>query len=271
MAAVEQIDRAAQLQASGTHQTSAALSQIEKTAKLAETNVRDADNRVRDVEKALKTSGGTVDTLLNGVHASLADTRSSVATVAQLGAIGRKVEKMVDAIALITVQTGMLAVSGSVEAARAGESGRGFAIVSNDIRALAREASANIDRAKDTVRGILEQIGVLKNDLEQIGAAAENEVENNRRLSAVLDKLVGEVVEMRTAHQSIVGRAAEILAATVQAATGARQIAAAAEEAGAASRKAAAAATEQSRGAEDLAAAIEEIALLADEFKRADA
>ena len=271
MAAVEQIDRAAQLQASGTQETSAALAQIEKTAKLAETNVRDADNRVRDVEKALKTSRAAVDNLVNGVRTSFADTQSSVATAVQLSAIGRKVEKMVDAMALITVQTGMLAVSGSVEAARAGESGRGFAIVSNDIRALAREASANIDRARDTVRGILEQIGILKGDLEQIGAAAEHEVEGNRRLSAVLDKLSGEVVDMRAANQSIVGRAAEILAATIQAATGARQVAAAAEEAGAASRKAATAATEQSRGAEDLAAAIEEIALLADELKRADA
>jgi methyl-accepting chemotaxis protein len=271
MAAVEQIDRAAQLQASGTQQTSAALAQIEKTAKFAETSVRDSDSRVREVEKALKTSRAAIDTLVNGVRASLSETQSSASTVFQLGTLGRKVEKMIDAIALISVQTSMLAVSGSVEAARAGESGRGFAIVSNDIRALAREASANVDRAKDTVRGILEQIAVLKGDLEQTGAAAENEVENNRRLATVLDKLGGEVDEMRTANQSIVGRAAEILAATVQAATGARQIAAAAEEAGAASRKAAAAATEQSRGAEDLAAAIEEIALLADELKRADA
>jgi methyl-accepting chemotaxis protein len=271
MAAVEQIDRAAQLQASGTQETSAALAQIEKTARLAETNIRDADTRVRDVEKALEASRAEIDNLVNGVRASLGETQSSVSTVLQLGAIGRKVEKIVDAIALITVQTSMLAVSGSVEAARAGESGRGFAIVSNDIRSLAREASANVDRAKDTVRGILEQIAVLKADLEQTGAAAENEVENSRRLAVALEKLGSEMAEMRNAHQAIVGRAADILAATVQAAAGARQVAAAAEQAGAASRKAAAAATEQSRGAEDLAAAIEEIASLADELKGVNA
>ena len=57
-----------------------------------------------------------------------------------------------NAIALVVVQTSMLAVSGAVEAARAGESGRGFAVVSNDIRSLAREASENVERAKDTVR-----------------------------------------------------------------------------------------------------------------------
>jgi methyl-accepting chemotaxis protein len=191
--------------------------------------------------------------------------------VVQLGTVGRKVEKIVDAIALITVQTSMLAVSGSVEAARAGESGRGFAIVSSDIRGLAREASANIDRAKETVRGVLEQIALLKSDLEQIGAAAEGEVDNNRRVSTVLEKLAGEVVEMRAANQTIVVRAAEILTAAGEAATGARQVAAASEEASAAVRTATTAATEQSRGAEDLAAAIEEIASLADELQSADA
>jgi methyl-accepting chemotaxis protein len=271
MTAVEQIDRAARLQAAATQQTSAALAQIEKTAKLTQANVRSADDRVRDVEAALKTGRAAIESLVSGVRASLTDTQSSVANVVQLGTVGRKVEKIVDAIALITVQTSMLAVSGSVEAARAGESGRGFAIVSSDIRGLAREASANIDRAKETVRGVLEQIALLKSDLEQIGAAAEGEVDNNRRVSTVLEKLAGEVVEMRAANQTIVVRAAEILTAAGEAATGARQVAAASEEASAAVRTATTAATEQSRGAEDLAAAIEEIASLADELQSADA
>ena len=83
---------------------------------------------------------------------------------------GRRIEKIVDAIALMAVQTSMLAVSGSVEAARAGNAGRGFAVVSNDIRSLAREASQNVERAKDTVLGILDQIATLKRDLEQVVA-----------------------------------------------------------------------------------------------------
>jgi methyl-accepting chemotaxis protein len=271
MTAAEQIDRASRLQAAATQQTSAALAQIEKTAKLAQTNVRVADDRVADVEAALNTGRTAVENLVSDVRANLAETQASISTVIQLGTIGRKVEKIVDAIALITVQTSMLAVSGSVEAARAGESGRGFAIVSSDIRALAREASANIDRAKETVRGVLEQIAVLKSDLEQIGVAAESEVDSNRRASLVLEKLVGEVTGMRVGNQTIVGRAAEILAAVVEAATGARQVAAASEEASVAVRKATTAATEQARGAEDLAAAIEEIASLADELNRTDA
>ena len=121
------------------------------------------------------------------------------------------------------------------------------------------------------MRGILDQIAILKNDLEQIVASSEIEVQNNRTVSALLARVAGDVDEMRAANKAIVRGAAEILAATVETATGARQIAAAAEEASAAARQAATAATEQSRGAEDLAAAIEEIASLADELKLANA
>src|SRR5688572_13271231 len=137
---------------------------------------------------------------------------------------------MVDAIALITVQTGMLAVSGSVEAARAGDAGRGFAIVSNDIRGLAREASANVDRAKDSVRGIQDQVALLKNDLEQILASSEVEVQNNRAVSSVLDKIGTDVAAARLANQSIARGSSEILSAAAEIAAGGRQIAAAADE-----------------------------------------
>jgi len=271
MAAVEQIDRACRLQASATQETSTALDQIEKSAKVAEANIRAADERVQSIDAALSTGRSSVESLLDGVRRGLEGTQTSAATATQLGGVGRKIEKIVEAIALIAVQTSMLAVSGSVEAARAGESGRGFAIVSNDIRGLAREASANIERAKDTVRGVLEQIAVLKSDLEQMAASGEAEVENNGAVAAVLTKLGDEIAEMRSANKSIVRGAAEILSAAAESATGARQVAAASEEASAAARQAATAATEQSRGAEDLAAAIEEIASLADELKRADA
>lgn len=271
MAAVEEIDSACRLQASATQQTSAALTQIENSARLSEDSIKISDKSVQALDAALKNGRRSIEGLVDGVRVGLQNTQTSLSTVGQLTTVGRRIEKIVDAIALIAVQTSMLAVSGSVEAARAGDSGRGFAIVSNDIRGLAREASANVERAKDTVRGILDQIAMLKTDLEQVAASSEVEVQSNRNVSTVLDRIGTEVAEMGAANKTILRGAAEILAATVESATGARQIATASEEASAASRQAATAASEQSKGAEDLAAAIEDIATLADELKLADA
>jgi methyl-accepting chemotaxis protein len=266
--AVEQINRGAQQQAAAAQQTSAALIQIEKSAQVAQDKSRSANERVASMEKALAKSRASVEELITGVSDVLDKTRGSLATIAQLEAVGRKIEKIVESIALVTIQTNMLAVSGAVEAARAGDAGRGFALVSNDIRGLAREASESVDRVKDTVRNILDQIAVLHRDLEQIIAAAELEVSNNRTVVKVLESVNADVGSLGTANRTILKGAEAILAAAGQTSDAARQIAAAAEEANSASRQAATASAEQAQGAEDLAAAIEEIASLSDELKK---
>ena len=127
--------------------------------------------------------------------------------------MGRRIEKIVDSIGLVAVQTTMLAVSGSVEAARAGEAGRGFAVVSNDVRSLAREASDSVGRIKDTVRGILDQIASLRRDLEQVIATAEIEAQNNRAIAAALQQLDDDVGALSAANRAILDGADAILAA----------------------------------------------------------
>lgn len=268
MAAVEQINRGSQMQAAATQQTSAALAQIEISANIAQQNASQSSERVKAMEVSLKESRAAVERLVAGVVTSVETTRASLGTIVRLEVLGRRIEKIVDGIALVAVQTTMLAVNGSVEAARAGDAGRGFAVVSNDIRNLAREASESADRIKDTVRGILDHISSLRRDLEQTILTGELEVQTNRSIFTTLEKLDADVVAMATASEAILSGAEGILSGVQQTAAGARQIAAAAEEAGASAREAATAASQQARGAEDLAAAIEEIASLADAMKQ---
>jgi methyl-accepting chemotaxis protein len=268
MAALDQINRGSQLQAAATQQTSAALAQIEKSASLTQNNATVADQRVQEMEATLKQTRGAVEGLVVGVGNGLAETRTGLEMIASLEAASRRIDKIVDGIALVAVQTTMLAVSGAVEAARAGDSGRGFAVVSNDIRGLAREASASADQIKDTVRGIIDQIASVRRDLEQLMGASEVEVEKNRLIVIALDKIDSDTAALAQANGVILQGAQAILVAAAETATAARQIAAAAEEAGAASRQAATASAEQAQGAEDLAAAIEEIASLAVELNQ---
>jgi methyl-accepting chemotaxis protein len=266
--AVEQINRGSQQQAAAAQQTSAALAQIERSAQIAREKSGLATERVASMEKALTQSRDSVNQLIAGVNEGVEQTRGSLTTIVQLESVGRKIEKIVESITLVTIQTSMLAVSGAVEAARAGDAGRGFALVSNDIRGLAREASESVERVKDTVRNILDQIALLRRDLEQIIAAAELEVQNNRAVFQNLENVNEDVVSLGAANRAILQGAAAILAASGETAAAAKQIAAAAEEASAASRQAATASAEQAQGADDLAAAIEEIASLSDELKK---
>jgi methyl-accepting chemotaxis protein len=265
--AIEQINRGAQQQAAAAQQTSAALVQIEKSARVAQERSRLAVDRSVAMGQRLAEGRLEAERMIKGVGETLDTTRSILETIVSLEGVGRKIEKNVDAIALVTIQTTMLAVSGAVEAARAGEAGRGFALVSNDIRALAREASESVERIKDTIRGILDQISVLRRDIEQIIAAGNLEVQNNRAVVKTLENMTGEIVALGSANKTVLQGLDAILSAAGQTASAARQIAAAAEEASSASRQAATASAEQAQGADDLAAAIEEIASLSDELK----
>ena len=70
----------------------------------------------------------------------------------------KKINKTLVKIVNTNAQTTMLAVSGSVEAARAGESGKGFAVVSGDIRSLAQDAGNNMDKVQDVMDSLDEEI-----------------------------------------------------------------------------------------------------------------
>ena len=266
MAAVEEINRGAEQQSAATAQISAALSQIENSAAVAERNARTAAERVTAMVAALRDNRSAVDNLTEGVRRAIAKTAASLDLIGELAGLSRRIDKLVDAIALVAVQTSMLAVSGSVEAARAGDSGRGFAVVSNDIRGLARETTESMDRVKDTVRTIIDQVASVQRDLEDINALSQAEVQKSRLISEALVRTDTEVAALSAASADILQGAEAILAALAQTVQGARQIAAAADQSSAASRQAASASAEQAQGAEDLAAAIEEIASLADEL-----
>jgi hypothetical protein len=97
----------------------------------------------------------------------------SAKNVLELEERTRRIDKIVDAIVMVTVQTRMLAVNGNVEAARAGEFGRGFSVVAGDIRSLANESSENADRIKDLVKSIQGQITKVVTDIEGAGIKAK--------------------------------------------------------------------------------------------------
>jgi methyl-accepting chemotaxis protein len=210
------------------------------------------------------TSRDTVARLAGGVETALTNTRVVLDLLATLNDTGRQIEKITDGLALIAVQTNMLAVSGAVEATRAAEAGVGFSNVAGDIRKLSRESALNAERASDVVRAIQDQITAVRRDLDQIVAAAESEIARNRAMVERFSLIAVDLRAAQAASQAISDEADAILRSVREVKSGTEQIAIAADIASSAAREAASAARQQSQGAEMLAAAIEEIASLAD-------
>lgn len=266
LVAIDQISRGAQIQAAATQQASAAMGQIERSAGLADTRSTDGLTRSKALQGQVTEARRAVTRQSEAVVTALAETRQILDLTRALQETARRIAKIVDGIALVAVQTTMLAVSGAVEAARAGYSGRGFAVVSADIRALARDTSERADRAKDLVHELQAKAALVARDLELAASANEAEVERGRILDERLVDLEREIEAGRSGAAANAEAAGEILRTVRDVLGGTHQIAAAAEQASRAAAEAATAARQQTQAAEDLAVAIEDIASLAGEL-----
>jgi len=270
MTAIEQIGRGAQQQAAATHQSSAAITQIEKGAQISNERATSALEKGEAMTAALRDNRRARDQLIAGVQKSVDDNGRSREQISALEQVSRRIDKIVDTITTVSIQTNMLAVNGAIEAARAGEFGKGFMVVSTDIRNLARDSSENAERIKDLVKSVQDQIVAVRRDLEETAAFSAAEIEKNKAVIANLASIETDMAGVLEGSRTILGGAAAALNALQEAKRGVEQIAAAAAQATQAATQAAQAAREQSKGAEELASAVEEIASLADELQTSE-
>jgi methyl-accepting chemotaxis protein len=265
--ALDQIGQGAQQQSAATQQSSAAISQIEKGAQLSQSLSQAALEKGQAIGEMFAANRAAVDELIAGVEKSVAAGRQSREQITGLEQISRRIDKIVDSITTVSIQTNMLAVNGSVEAARAGEFGKGFAVVSTDIRNLARDSAENADRIKDTVKAIQDQIVIVRGDLTEIADNAVVEVEKNRQISVSLVAVAQEMADLLAGNREVLESCDKIVGVVLEVQTGVEQIAAAAQQASRSAAEATLAAKEQAKGTQELAAAVEEIASLADELQ----
>jgi methyl-accepting chemotaxis protein len=267
MVALEQIRKGAQTQSAATTESAAAITQIEKGAQLAEDRASVGGEKAKAIRNLLGENKALIDGLINSVVANVDATRQSMQQIKELELVSRKIDKIVDAITQVSIQTNMLAVNGSIEAARAGEYGKGFVVVATDIRNLAHDSAENADRIKDLVKSIQDQIGTVGRDLAEITSISLAEVETNKAITNNLLAMESDVVAVEKGNAEAVAASQEIVTALAQVKIAVEQVSSAAEQAEKASEQASTAAKQQSQGAEELSAAIEEIASLADELQ----
>jgi methyl-accepting chemotaxis protein len=198
------------------NQTSAEMTQSSKQtsgfADVARGSIRDFVLNMRTVSEgtqALTKSIGYVAESAHGTRAAVQEAVQSAdnanEVMKQLHARSQEVEEVLKVIGSVANQTKLLALNATIEAMRAGEYGRGFGVVAQEVKELARRVSRSTDdiarrmdgmradtgRAIEAVRGfsgIIERV----NDISQsLSTTAEEQLATTRDIHRNVEGAAG--------------------------------------------------------------------------------
>jgi methyl-accepting chemotaxis protein len=265
--AIDQIQKAAQLQDKVAEKAADLGTELLQASKAMDERAQSSQERVTAIKHLLTTNKANVENLILNISRAAEASIASSKNVQQLSEKTRRIDKIVDAIVMVTVQTNMLAVNGNVEAARAGDFGRGFSVVAADIRSLSNESSENADRIKDLVRQIQSQITKVASDIEISGKTAISGASKAKVATVTLERIEKETETVQNRIKEVGRGSQESIKALDQAAKATQQIGTAAKQIARSTEEAASAGEQASKAAQQISQAIEEIASQADELQ----
>ncbi len=165
-----------------------------------------------------------VQETVTGMNRITERVKETAATLEKLGSRSDQIGEIVGTIEDIADQTNLLALNAAIEAARAGEQGRGFAVVADEVRALA-------ERTTKATKEIAQMIRAIQNETKSAVAAMEegvNEVERGTldaaKSGTALDNILNQINAVSMEINQIATAAEEQTATTMEITNNIQQI-----------------------------------------------
>lgn len=180
-----------------------AVQAVAKNAEQAELAVQQAAQTVEEGDAVMNRTVAGIQV----IRATVADTAKKVK---HLGESSQKISKVVELISAFAAQTNMLALNASIEASRAGEEGRGFGVVANEVRALARQSAEATEEIRSLISSIQaetnEVVTAMESGIEQVVTGTKLVDETRQSLNRITDvsaqisELVGAITQSAMAQ-----------------------------------------------------------------------
>ncbi|MBV7546069.1 cache domain-containing protein [Pseudomonas sp. PDM26] len=156
-------DQAMERQRHETDQVATAINEMSAAAQEVAKSAQNAAVAAQQTDEEGQAAKRVVAGSIEKIHALVDDIRSSGVSLDSLQKDVSSIVSVLGVIRSIAEQTNLLALNAAIEAARAGEAGRGFAVVADEVRALAsrtqistQEIQGMIDRLQAGTRSAVE-------------------------------------------------------------------------------------------------------------------
>jgi len=155
-----------QQQLKASNQLQSSIKEVLNRAQTVENFSQDSSSATQQAAQRVKDGTKVVYGANTVIQSLSADMQLMTQAVRQLDKDSESIGEVVSVIRDIAEQTNLLALNAAIEAARAGEHGRGFAVVADEVRSLAKrtqDSTLEIERIIEKIRGATENtVAVVK-------------------------------------------------------------------------------------------------------------
>lgn len=139
-----------------------------------------------------------VDETVKAISLMVANVEDASLEVQGLAVMATDISKVLDVIRAIAEQTNLLALNAAIEAARAGEAGRGFAVVADEVRALAHRTQQSTSEIEQMISSIQKGTGAAVSAMTHTNAQAQRTLDTAQGAGSALMEItqsIGDITE----------------------------------------------------------------------------
>eukprot|EP00163_Fabomonas_tropica_P026750 TRINITY_DN5029_c0_g5_i1.p1 TRINITY_DN5029_c0_g5~~TRINITY_DN5029_c0_g5_i1.p1 ORF type:complete len:559 (+),score=110.75 TRINITY_DN5029_c0_g5_i1:1058-2734(+) len=190
-----------QEQGSETDQIASAINEMAATIQQISGNANEVESAASDADRVARDGGETITGAQAAVNKLSEEIQDSANSIDALAEKSNDIQQVLDVIHAVTEQTNLLALNAAIEAARAGEHGRGFSVVADEVRQLARRSAESADQIREMIGGFVTESRAAVERMNQSRDRSSETVERiNHATSALgtIEQSVGQIHDQVT-------------------------------------------------------------------------